>query len=175
MRIICLIGPSASGKTTISRMMGAEVVSLTSRPPRPGERDGVDYYFRSREEIKKMHEDGKLIEFNKYNGDLYAVSVEEIKNRLRMHRRVFLVVELNGLLQIKDSIYGDKVFTVFVHAEPETILKRMRARGQDPEDIARRMVRLSAEYKHAAYADMVLNNNGPLGFAVECLRKVLKG
>lgn len=98
--LIVLYGPSGSGKTTIEKIFVKQygfnrIVSHTTRKPRPGEQDGVDYYFVSEDEFNQI----EMLEFVEYNGNLYGASVQEFKKKAR--RDCIFVAEPHGAKQAK--------------------------------------------------------------------------
>jgi len=98
--LIVLIGPSGSGKTTLERKFVKQfgfdrIVSHTTRKPRPGEIDGVDYYFVSEDEFNQI----EMLEFVEYNGNLYGASVQEFQKKAR--RNCVFVAEPHGAKQAK--------------------------------------------------------------------------
>lgn len=125
--IVTITGPSGSGKTVLSNLLKDEglmpLVSTTTRAPRQGEQDGVDYNFVSREQFLQDQKDGKFIENVEYNGILYGVSVEEAERAFSAQKPAILVAEPHGVEQIKEFAErkGWNALRVFVD-NPENIL-----------------------------------------------------
>lgn len=125
--IVTITGPSGSGKTVLSNLLKDEglipLVSTTTRAPRQGETDGVDYHFVSREQFNDDLQSGKFIENVEYNGVLYGVSVEEAQRAFSAGKPAVLVAEPHGVEQIAEFAHakGWNVLRVFVD-NPEVIL-----------------------------------------------------
>ena len=106
-RLTVLSGPSGVGKDAVVaavRERHPDVwvsVSVTTRPPRPGETDGVEYHFVDRDEISRMAEAGELLEWAEYAGNLYGTPRDPVVRRLVEGRPALLVIELQGMRQVR--------------------------------------------------------------------------
>lgn len=135
--IVTLTGPTCSGKSTLENHLVskgfAKVISTTTRPIREGEQDGLNYYFVSKSEFKRMKSQGDFIESIEYNGEYYAVSAREINWVSEMNKPIVIVVEPSGREQIEEycNQAGWDLFKVFVSTNREEIAKRFikRMRG----------------------------------------------
>jgi len=142
-----ITGPSGAGKTSvIKRLLELDrklafSVSATTRPRRPGEVHGRDYFFISREEFVRLREEGRLLEWTEFQGHLYGTPREQVVERLREGRDVIIDVEVNGALAIASSRLPFPVVLVFlVPPSWEELERRIRARGtESPEALAERM------------------------------------
>ncbi|MCD6320979.1 guanylate kinase [Candidatus Bipolaricaulota bacterium] len=142
-----ITGPSGAGKTSvIKRLLELDrklafSVSATTRPRRPGEVHGRDYFFISREEFVRLREEGKLLEWTEFQGHLYGTPREQVVERLREGRDVIIDVEVNGALAIASARLPFPVVLVFlVPPSWEELERRIRARGtESPEALAERM------------------------------------
>ena len=129
--IVTVTGPSGSGKTVLSKKLkdnGFEpLVSTTTRGPRQGEIDGVDYYFLSEEQFQKDLQAGLFMENVEYNGVLYGVSSKEASRAFSLNRPAVLVAEPHGVEQIRDFCekQGWQCFRVFVNNDPRLLLGRL--------------------------------------------------
>ena len=129
--IVTVTGPSGSGKTVLSKKLkdsGFEpLVSTTTRLPRQGEIDGVDYYFLSEEQFNKDLKNGLFMENVEYNGILYGVSSKEASRAFSMNRPAVLVAEPHGVEQISDFCAKENwdCFRVFVNNDPRLLLGRL--------------------------------------------------
>lgn len=164
--LVVVSGPSGSGKSTLVRraLSQPEVravlsVSATTRSPRPGEIDGEDYFFVSKEKFLDLLDRGDLFESAEFSGNLYGTPKGPVFEVLRTGGSVLLEIEVQGALQVRDHV--PSALFVFIDAprfwELET---RLRARGTESEaEIHRRLVRARQERDHAHCYDVVLIND----------------
>ena len=135
--MIILTGESGCGKSTTERLLCekygySRAISHTSRSPRKGEVNGVDYIYVSRDEMMRLYDSGELIEYVNYNDNFYGLHKDNIKND------VIVVVEPNGLKQIK-KIDGIDVTAIYLHTSEEDRKERMINRGDKMPDILKRL------------------------------------
>ena len=135
--IVTLTGPSCSGKTTLEKRLKdagfVNVISTTTRAPRAGEVDGVSYYFVSKEEFVRQDSSGMLVESVFFNGQHYGVSVQEVERVAAQYKPIVVIVEPEGLKQIRAYCTGRgwNYFTVFVDNPGAVIGERYLARYMD--------------------------------------------
>ena len=158
--VILLMGPSGVGKTELGKRLQKrgipELVSHTTRPMRVGEIPEISYHFVSVEEFQKLDK----LESNFYNGNYYCLSTEEVYSKLEAYDVVYAVVEKHGVEQIKEKL-GDLVSVVYLRSSLETLENRMRERGDNEENIQKRL-NLCIENKELEleeYADVIFENN----------------
>ena len=130
-------GAAGTGKDSVVNALRAahpeieKTVSATTRSPRPGEQEGVDYYYRTREQFQKLIEDDEVVEHNFYNGNYYGTLKEEVNKRLNAGKLVVLVIDVHGAANIRRM--GSRFATgVTVPVRPtwkETEFKRVSARS----------------------------------------------
>jgi guanylate kinase len=144
-RLFVITGPSGVGKGTLIRKLLERVpalelsVSATTRPPRPGEQDGVDYHFLSEEEFDRLADAGDLLEHATYSGRRYGTPRAEVEPRLRDGRSVVLEIEVQGARQVREAM--PEAVQVFI-APPSAgaLRERLEGRATDrPEEIERRL------------------------------------
>jgi guanylate kinase len=164
--LIILSSPSGAGKSTLSRRLleiDPEVqfsVSATTRPPRPGEQEGQDYFFKSRREFEAMVEAGDMLEHAEVFGNLYGTPRASVEAAIGRGQDVLFDVDWQGGQQIRNSTLRDAVVSVFIlpPSIPE-LESRLKARGQDSDGVvAERMARSRDEISHWAEYDYVLVN-----------------
>jgi len=163
--LFVLSSPSGAGKSTIARMLMATddglalSISATTRPMRPGEVDGKDYYFVSDEKFDEMVANGDFLEWAHVFGHRYGTLKSEVLKVIEGGRDVLLDIDWQGTQQLKQV--DPDIVRVFILPPSMTELeRRLRARGTDSDEvIQRRMDRAAAEISHWAEYDYVLINN----------------
>ncbi|KAF1247269.1 guanylate kinase [Streptococcus agalactiae] len=166
--LIVFSGPSGVGKGTVRQEIFSTPdhkfdysVSMTTRPQRPGEVDGVDYFFRTREEFEALIKEGQMLEYAEYVGNYYGTPLGYVNETLDKGIDVFLEIEVQGALQVKSKV-PDGVFIFLTPPDLEELEERLVGRGTDsPEVIAQRIERakeeiaLMREYDYAVVNDQV--------------------
>lgn len=165
--LIILSSPSGAGKSTLSRrLLEAEQevrfsISATTRTPRPGETDGREYHFRSRDAFEAMIRAGEMLEYAEVFGNLYGTPRGPVEAAIDGGHDVLFDVDWQGGQQIRNSPLRDAVVSIFIL--PPTIADleaRLNARGQDSaEVVAGRMRKARDEISHWAEYDHVLIND----------------
>ncbi len=165
--LLVLSGPSGVGKSTVLRklMDGREdmcfSVSATTRSPRPGEEDGVDYFFVSRERFQRMIEEEELLEHAEFVGNCYGTPKSQVLERLEQGITVVLDIEVQGAAQVKERM--PEALTVFL-APPslEELERRLRGRGTETEEkILSRLETARKELLLAPRYDFTVINDDP--------------
>ena len=180
-RLIVVSGPSGAGKTTVLKQVFARCprlvasVSATTRPPRPGEVDGVDYYFLTPEEFAARRQRGEFLEcFEVFgSGHWYGTLEREVAPRLAAGKWVVLEIDVDGTLAVLER-YPDAV-TLFVRPESiEDLERRLRRRGTESEaalqrrlEVARRELEFVDRYRY-----VVINQS--VDRAVDDILQILK-
>ncbi|HFU7302488.1 TPA: guanylate kinase [Streptococcus agalactiae] len=166
--LIVFSGPSGVGKGTVRQEIFSTPdhkfdysVSMTTRPQRPGEVDGVDYFFRTREEFEALIKEGQMLEYAEYVGNYYGTPLSYVNETLDKGIDVFLEIEVQGALQVKSKV-PDGVFIFLTPPDLEELEERLVGRRTDsPEVIAQRIERakeeiaLMREYDYAVVNDQV--------------------
>lgn len=165
-KIVVLTAPSGAGKTTIARHVMEAIpemefsVSMTTRPPRPHEQQGVHYYFTDEADFRRRISAGDFIEYEEvYPGRLYGTLREEIDRRTAS-APVLLDIDVRGALHIKE-IFDDRAFTIFVLPPSANVLAdRLRARGTETEaSLEDRLRRARDEMGYSQRFDAVIIND----------------
>jgi guanylate kinase len=149
--LIVVSGPSGSGKTTIARTLLRDLpslrfsVSATTRPVRAGEREGVDYYFLSREEFQRRIDAGEFVEWEEVYGNLYGTLRAEVDGGLAQGQHLLFDVDVKGALSIKRR-YPDALLVFIRPPSRATLEARLRARStEDEAALQRRLARTDME------------------------------
>jgi guanylate kinase len=164
-RLTVLSGPSGVGKDAVLaavRRRHPEVwvsTSVTTRAPRPGETDGVEYHFVTRDQITAMIEAGELLEWAEYAGNIYGTPRAPVVERLTEGRPAFLVIELQGMRQVR-KLMPDAQFVFLAPPSFEELERRLVGRGTEPEEIIReRLDQARIELASEAEFDVGLVND----------------
>jgi guanylate kinase len=148
-------------------------VSATTRQPRTGDVDGVNYYFMSREEFEKKISENAFLEYAEYCGNYYGTLVEEVDSHLNAGKNVILEIEVQGAMKIK-SLRPDTLMIFVVPPSIGELRRRLNKRGTEiPEVIERRVAAASEEISKAVNYDYIIVNDG-LEEAVEDFFTVVK-
>ena len=164
-KVFVITGPSGVGKGTLIRGLLGEVpelqlsVSATTRKPRPGERDGVEYHFLTPDEFSDRVAAGEFLEHASYSGQRYGTLRSEVERQLREGRPVVLEIEVQGARQIRAAM--PEAVAVFI-APPsrEALRARLVGRGTDtPEEVQKRMQTAERELQsQPEFAHVVVND-----------------
>jgi guanylate kinase len=178
--VIVISAPSGAGKTTLCRRLLAELpgiefsVSLTTRPPRPGEQEGVDYHFVSRQEFEDRRDRGGFIEWAVVAGHLYGTSGEAVRAAAGRGRDVLLDIDTQGAASIR-RLVPEAVHIFILPPGPDALRARLEGRGSETaESLARRLGLARGEIEKAHLYDFIIVNDD-LDQAYERLRAVVLG
>lgn len=137
-RIIILVGPSGSGKTSLGQALSDrgfhKLITTTTRQPRPGEQDGIDYYFKRRDEL----DESDFIEQTEYNHRIYGLTKREVHQMLESHDVVHVSLDRNGMKVMKEE-FPDETIVLYVSISLEEMARRMQQRGDSQQKICERL------------------------------------
>lgn len=163
-KVYVVSGPSGSGKGTVLAQIKKRPdvfysVSATTRGMRPGEIDGVDYHFISREQFVEMIERGEFLEHAEYVHNFYGTPIQPIRDNLAAGRDVIVEIEVQGFLQVKEKL--PEAETVFIMPPSvEELERRLRGRGTETEEkIQGRLKTALEEMKYADRYDHIVVND----------------
>ena len=165
--MLVLSSPSGAGKTTISRELLTRdanltmSVSVTTRSPRPGEVDGVDYVFIDEAEFHRMAGAGELLEHAEVFGQFYGTPAKPVEDALARGTDILFDIDWQGTQQLKanDKTRDDLVSVFILPPDTEELENRLRTRAQDPEEIVkRRMSKAADEMSHYPEYDYIVVN-----------------
>ena len=164
--LLVMSSPSGAGKTTLSRALLASdhhirmSVSVTTRPPRPGELDGKDYFFISKERFVEMRDGGELLEWAEVFGNLYGTPRLPVEDALSKGRDVLFDIDWQGTQQLEQAMGDDLVRIFILPPSTDDLRDRLIKRAQDSSSVvAKRMAEASREISHWAEYDYVIIND----------------
>ncbi len=148
-RLIVISGPSGVGKTTICHALRGRgkivrSVSSTTRAPRPGEVNGKDYFFLTREEFVAKREKGGFLEWAEYAGNLYGTPKDFIEEQTRAGNFPLLEIEVQGVEQLRKQGWPG-VYVFIAPPSVDDLRKRLEGRGNMPADVIERRIRVAQE------------------------------
>ncbi|MBP5593679.1 MAG: guanylate kinase [Clostridia bacterium] len=163
--LIVLSGPSGVGKGTINEMLSKKLpkmiqsVSVTTRRPRKGEKDGVHYFFRTEEEFKQLKESGMLLEYAETFSHFYGTPRSFVEENLKSGRDVMLEIDVKGAIQVKKS-YPECVSIFIVPPDMNELERRLRLRGtEDEKELKERLRVAEEEILQSSFFDFVVVND----------------
>lgn len=171
-------GFSGAGKGTVMKALLKEYddyalsISVTTRSPRPGEEDGREYFFRTREEVEKMIAEDQLFEYAEYVGNYYGTPRFYVEDMLARGKNVILEIELQGAMQIKQK--NPEAVLVFITPPSfEELKNRLIGRGTETEEVINsRLARAAEEAEEMDKYDYIVVND-QVEDCVHCLHQII--
>lgn len=175
--MICLVGPSASGKSFIcdelvKNPLFRKVRALTTRTPRPDGGDEEDYKFVTGQEFLDAVDRDDLVEHTVYAGYRYGIAKSEIQEIWRDGRIAVKPVDIHGAMACK-NVFGDRCMTVFVRRNKEDIVTSLLERDVPTDDKVRRLMTLDKEMENEQLCDWTVSNNGTLEHAIQQILRIV--
>lgn len=177
--LFVLSGPSGVGKGTVRKRLFEEEtdlqysISMTTRTMRPGEKEGVDYFYRSKEEFEEMARNNELLEYAKYVNNYYGTPRAYVEETLAEGKDVFLEIEVQGALQVKEN-FPEGVFIFLFPPSLEELKNRIINRGTETEDlVVNRLLEARKEIEMMSAYDYVVVNDD-VGKAVERIKAIIQ-
>jgi len=179
-KLVVLSGPSGVGKSTITKAVVSRLrdaylsVSMTTRPQAPGEQDGCEYWFVSRDEFRRRIETGLFLEYAEVFGNLYGTPRDKTEAALAAGRTVILEIDVQGGKQVK-AIFPRAVMIFILPPSSETLAERIGRRGRESGEIVARRLR-AAQSEIAAAADWYDNKvvNDDLDRAIDEVIRIVE-
>jgi guanylate kinase len=177
--LIVLSGPSGVGKGTVRKEIFSQPdiefeysISMTTRPPREGEVDGVDYFFKTREEFEELIKQGKLLEYAEFVGNYYGTPLDYVQETLNAGKDVFLEIEVQGARQVREK-FPDGLFIFLVPPSLSELKNRIVTRGTESEEVIQnRMTVAREEIEMMSLYDYVVENDR-VELAVERIKSIV--
>ena len=164
--ILILSGPSGAGKSSLIKAASDKIgdyyfsISTTTRPPREGEKNGVDYFFVSKEEFEADIRAGEFLEYAQVHGNYYGTSLKPVREALEQGKLVIFDIDVQGHAIARERM-GDLITSVFVTTPSLAELeRRLKSRGTDDEEIIRKRIEnalVEIEYI-SAYDFLIVND-----------------
>ena len=149
--LIVISGPSGVGKGTVLKEVVKDPelnigysISMTTREKRPGEENGVNYYFVTRDEFHKAVEDGELLEWTEFVGNCYGTPVKEVERLRNEGKNVLLEIEQDGCSQVRKKV-PDTLSIFIIPPSMEELERRIRSRKTEPEEIVQQRLAKAAK------------------------------
>ncbi len=179
--VLVVSAPSGAGKTTLcKRLLKRDPqisfsVSYSTRAPRDGEKNGIDYFFVDQETFERLIQEGAFLEWAKVHNHYYGTSHEQVEKALSSGRDVLLDIDVQGAVQVRQKLGRDAVLVFILPPNLEELERRLRSRGtEDEETIKRRLSVAKEEIARAQDFDyLVLNDD--LEEAESLLHAILRG
>ena len=180
-KLIVISGPSGVGKGTVLGIAMEKrkdlrfSVSATTRDPRPNERDGVHYYFISKEEFESRIERGEILEYTTYCDNYYGTPLKEVKRALNHGQDIILEIEVDGAMQVKKKV-RNSVAIMLTPPDGETLERRLRNRGTETEEVIKwRLARAKEEILLLPKYDYsVVNEDGKITECADLIYDIIK-
>ena len=180
-KLFVMSAPSGAGKTTLKDLVIKEFpdmvysISATTRAPREGEVEGTHYFFKSRDEFKRMIENNELVEWNEVHGNFYGTPKSFVEKMLSEGKRVLFDLDVFGKVNF-DKVYPEAIGILILPPSLEILEQRLRNRNTDSDEVislrlhnARKEIEFAKQ--HGKYEYKIVNDN--LDDAVNQLRKIL--
>lgn len=165
--LIVLSGPSGVGKGTVRKELFSQKdtafeysISMTTRNPREGEIDGIDYFFKSKQEFEDLIAQNKLLEWAEYVGNYYGTPVDYVEKTLSEGKDVFLEIEVQGALQVRNT-FPEGLFIFLSPPSLNELKNRIVTRGTETEELINNRMKIAKEeiIMMDAYDYVVENDN----------------
>ena len=177
--LIILSGPSGVGKGTIrkyfekdDRLNLAYSTSMTTRSPRQGEKDGVDYFFTTKEKFEEAIKNGELLEYAEFVGNYYGTPLNEVERLRNEGKNVLLEIEVQGATQVQKRC-PDALSIFIIPPSMDELERRIRGRRSEPEEIIQqRLAKASHEMKMIPNYKYIVCNDDPK-LAAELIKTII--
>ncbi len=176
-RLFILSAPSGTGKSTVASKLLHQVdglrkvITATTREPRPGEKDGVDYIFMSREEFERGIENGMFLEYAEVYGNYYGTPKDQIERNIKENVDSLLVIDVQGAFRVKE-VFPEAVSIFLLPPSLEELRRRMIGRGYRDSNMDLRLEMAKKEIPCARFFDYVIINDF-VDKAVDQIRSII--
>jgi guanylate kinase len=177
--LIVLSGPSGVGKGTVRKALFSQPdvqlqysISVTTRKPREGEVDGVDYFFKTREEFEEMIKQNQLLEWAEYVGNYYGTPIDYVEKTLNEGKDVFLEIEVQGALKVKE-VFPEGLFIFLMPPSLSELKNRIVTRGTESEELIENRLKVAKEEIEMMDAYDYVVENDKVELAVERIKAIV--
>lgn len=178
-KAICLIGPSASGKTAIceealktASLTFDKVRTATTRSKRPNEKNDA-YFFYSEKEFEEKMKQGEFLETSNYAGQFYGTPISSIQDIVSNGKIALVPIDINGAMKYKTH-FGNDALLVFIYRDKDAVIRAIVERDIPVAEKSRRIMQLDTEYQLMNLCDRCIINNSSLSEAVDLLKLFAK-
>ena len=176
--LIVVSGPSGCGKgTVLAEILKSDrifySVSATTRSPRPGETDGVNYYFLTKEKFEKLIEEDGMLEYASYCGNYYGTPKKPVEDMLEQGKHVILEIEVQGAMKVMEKC-PEAVFVFILPPSLKELERRLNKRGTEAEDVIKKRLSEAVGEIKQAYKYNYAVINGELEKAVDDLKAIIR-
>ncbi|MDZ5474397.1 guanylate kinase [Bacillus sp. 31A1R] len=177
--LIVLSGPSGVGKGTVRKEIFSQPdtafeysISMTTRTPRAGEVDGVDYFFKTREEFEGLIEQGKLLEYAEFVGNYYGTPVDYVRETLDRGKDIFLEIEVQGARQVREK-FPEGLFIFLSPPSLSELKNRIVTRGTETEDVINNRMKTAREELEMMHLYDYVVENDQIELACERIKAIV--
>ncbi len=178
LKLVAFIGPSGAGKTTIAKSLGLKpFTTLTTRNPRPNDKEGEDYHFISVEDFLDRRAKGYLVEDVEYAGNYYGTDKRDLEKVLNSKDLHYVVITYDGFKHLEAHVPYDSIISIFIGITKDNVEERLTKRGESSEVICRRLNSYYDDYKNFYKCNYSITNNGDwesLETVTNSVRKFIK-
>lgn len=160
--IFVFTGPNGAGRRTVAEMSGStlgikQVISYTTRPPRPHEVEGQEYHFLNPAQFFQAQQNGEFLEITEIDGNLYGIKSGDIEQMFQKKGSIYLILNRHGAETLK-TLYGDHVVRIFIYADKNVVTKRFRDAGYGEEQVAKLMSHYDEEMAYRSECEHIFEN-----------------